>query len=402
MFIRTVERDTSLDAFRAEVRAFCAAELPPEVRAKQERGQHLERHEYDLWLKRLGARGWLAGKWPKEHGGLGWSPEQSLVFSEELGRAGAPPIVPFGVTMAGPVIYTFGTEAQKRRYLPGIALNDTWWCQGYSEPGAGSDLAGLKTRAVRDGDDYVVNGQKIWTSLAHWADMMFCLVRTNPGAKKQEGISFLLIDMKTPGITVRPIIAITLGHHLNEVFLDNVRVPVDNLIGEEGKGWTYAKFLLANERVGNVDIAKFEHYLDQLRQLLAETREGGLPLAEDPHYRRRVAELEVNLATVKALMAQQLAAAKQEGAPSLMGAAALKLRGTELQQAILQTVMDVLGRHGLVYQKDALSAGWNGELIGPEESASLVYEHLYRRAATIYGGSSEVQKNIIAKGALGL
>ncbi|HUS98448.1 MAG TPA: acyl-CoA dehydrogenase family protein [Hyphomicrobiaceae bacterium] len=403
MFIRTVERDTSLDAFRAEVREFCERELPAEVRRKQAAGQHLEREEYDDWLKRLGAKGWLTGKWPVEHGGLGWSPEQFLIFCEELGRAGAPPLVPFGPTMAGPVIYTFGTEKHKADYLPGIIKNETWWCQGYSEPGAGSDLANLKTKAERDGDHYIVNGQKIWTSQAHWADMMFCLVRTSQGGKKQQGISFLLIDMKTPGITVRPIIAITLGHHLNEVFFDDVRVPVENLIGEEGKGWTYAKFLLANERVGNVDIAKFEHYLDSLRKLLAQTKDGGRPLSEDPAFRRRVAELEVGLATVRALMADQLAATREEGgAPTMMGAAALKLRGTEVQQAILQTIVDVLGRHGLVYQTDALNAGWNGEFIGPEDSAGLMYEHLYRRAATIYGGSSEIQKNIIAKGALGL
>ena len=220
MFIRTVERDSTLDAFRAEVRDFCERELPTSIRHKQERGQHLEKPEYDAWLKKLGGKGWLTGKWPKQHGGLGWSPEQSMIFSEELGRAGAPPITPFGVTMAGPVIYTFGTEAQKAQHLPGIMKNDFWWCQGYSEPGAGSDLAGLKTKAVRDGDHYVVNGQKIWTSLAHWADWIFCLVRTDGSGKKQDGISFLLIDMKTPGITVRPIIAITLGHHLNEVFFD--------------------------------------------------------------------------------------------------------------------------------------------------------------------------------------
>jgi alkylation response protein AidB-like acyl-CoA dehydrogenase len=284
------------------------------------------------------------------------------------------------------VIYTFGTPEQKQKYLPGIIKNDTWWCQGYSEPGAGSDLAGLKTRAVRDGDHYVVNGQKIWTSMAHWADMIFALVRTNPDAKKQEGISFLLIDMKTPGITVRPIIGITLGHHLNEVFFENVRVPVENRIGEENKGWTYAKFLLANERVGNVDVAKLEAYVSQIRRLLDETKEGGKALSQDPMFQRRLAELEVGCATVKALMADQLAAARTNGAPSLMGAAGL----------------EVLGRHGMVYQSDALHAGWNGELIGPEESADVIYEHLYRRAATIYGGSSEVQKNIIAKGALGL
>jgi alkylation response protein AidB-like acyl-CoA dehydrogenase len=402
MFIRAVQHNTELDAFRAEVRAFCRSEMPAEVRRKQARGQHLERHEYDVWLKRLGSRGWLTGKWPKEHGGLGWQPEQFLAFQEELGRAGAPPLISFGPTMAGPVIYTFGTTEQKQKHLDGIIKNETWWCQGYSEPGAGSDLAGLKTRAVRDGNHYVVNGQKIWTSMAHWADMMFALVRTNPDAKKQEGISFLLIDMKSPGITVRPIIGITLGHHLNEVFFDNVRVPVENLIGEENKGWTYAKFLLANERVGNIDIARLESYLAQIRRLLDATKEGGTALAEDPVFQRRLAELEVGFATVKALMTDQLAAARTNGAPSLMGAAALKLRGSELQQAILQTGVEVLGRHGMVFQSDALNAGWNGQLIGPEESADVIYEHLYRRAATIYGGSSEVQKNIIAKGALGL
>ncbi len=403
MFIRKVERDTSLDAFRAEVRAFCEKELPSEIRQKQARGQHLEKHEYMEWLRRLGTRNWCTGKWPEEHGGLGWAPEQFMIFQEEVGRAGAPPVVSFGPTMAGPVIYTFGNEVQKAQHLPGIVKGEVWWCQGYSEPGAGSDLAALKTRADRDGDHYVVNGQKIWTSTAHWADWMFALVRTDQNAKKkQEGISFLLIDMKTPGITVRPIIGITLGHHLNEVFFDNVRVPIANRIGEENKGWTYAKFLLANERVGNVDVAKVEGNIEQIRELMAQTREDGKPLSEDPVFRRRIAELEVSLATVKALMADQLAAARTSGAPSLMGAAALKLRGTELQQGILQTGLDVLGRHGMVYQHEALNAGWNGEMIGPESSADVIYEHLYRRAATIYGGSSEVQKNIIAKGALGL
>jgi alkylation response protein AidB-like acyl-CoA dehydrogenase len=402
MFIRSVQHNPELDAFRAEVREFCRTEMPAEVRRKQARGQHLERHEYDTWLKRLGARGWLTGKWPKEHGGLGWSPEQFLAFQEELGRAGAPPFVSFGPTMAGPVIYTFGAPEQRAKYLPGIIRHDTWWCQGYSEPGAGSDLASLKTRAVRDGEHYVVNGQKIWTSMAHWADMMFALVRTDPDAKKQEGISFLLIDMNTPGITVRPIIAINLGHHLNEVFFENVRVPVANRIGEENKGWTYAKFLLANERVGTVDVSKMEAFLDQIRRLLDETRDGGEKLSADPLFRRRLAELEVGFASVKALLADQLAAARADGAPSLMGAAALKLRGTDLQQAILQTGIEALGRHGMVFQSEALNAGWNGEMIGPEESADLIYEHLFRRAATIYGGSSEVQKNIIAKGALGL
>ncbi|MGK0171580.1 MAG: alkylation response protein AidB-like acyl-CoA dehydrogenase [Gammaproteobacteria bacterium] len=402
MFIRTNEPDPTLDDFRQEVRAFCAEALPSETKARQALGQHVERDEHGAWLQQLGNRGWLTGKWPKEHGGLAWEPEQYAIFSEELGRADAPPIVPFGVTMVGPVIYTFGTQAQKDKYLPAIAKHEAWWCQGYSEPGAGSDLANLQTRAVRDGDHYVVNGQKIWTSYAHWADMMFCLVRTDPDVKKQEGISFVLIDMKTPGITVRPIIGITKGHHLNEVFFEDVRIPVENLIGEEGKGWTYAKFLLGNERVGVADIGKFEGYLRSLRQLLADTKEGGVPLANEPEFQQKVAELEVSLETVKALMADQLAAAKQDGSPSLMGAAALKVRGSEYQQAALQAIMDVLGRSGMSYQTDALHPGWNGDNVGPDEMAGLIYEHLYRRAATIYGGSTEVQKNVIAKGALGL
>jgi alkylation response protein AidB-like acyl-CoA dehydrogenase len=402
MFIRTAQADPSLDVFRAEVRAFLAEELPGETKRKQELGQFIDREEHGAWLRRLGARDWLTGKWPKEHGGLDWGPEQFSVFSEELGRADAPPIVPFGVNMVGPVLYTFGTEKQRKQYLPGIIKHDTWWCQGYSEPGAGSDLANLQTRAVQDGDNYVVNGQKIWTSYAHWADMMFCLVRTDTEVKKQEGISFLLIDMKTPGITVRPIIGITKGHHLNEVFFEDVRVPVANRVGEENQGWTYAKFLLGNERVGVADIGKFERYLLSLQQLLNDTKENGKPLAGEPEFQQKVADLEVSLETVKALAADQLSAARRDGSPTLMGAAALKLRSSEFQQDALQSIMDVLARHSLVYQTDALHPGWNGDLVGPDEMAGLIYEHLYRRAATIYGGSSEVQKNIIAKGALRL
>jgi alkylation response protein AidB-like acyl-CoA dehydrogenase len=404
MFINSTPRDPSLEAFRQEVRAFCEAELSPELRRKLELGQHLEKEEHDAWLKKLGARGWLAGNWPEEHGGLGWGPDRTAVFREELGHAGAPWLVPFGVTMVGPVIYTFGSQAQKDRFLPAIIRNEEWWCQGYSEPGAGSDLAGLKTRAVRDGDHYVVNGQKIWTTLAHWADWMFCLVRTDPDApKKQQGISFLLIDMKTPGITVRPLITLDLGHHLNEVFFEDVRVPVENLIGEENRGWDYAKFLLANERVGVAEIGTFRRYLAQLREVMARTHEAGRPLSEDPGFRRRLADLELKVSSLEALNADQQAEFHASGGqPSLIGAAALKIRGSELQQEILQTMTDVLARHGLAYQADALMAGWNGELIGPETSAGILAEHLHRRAATIYGGSSEIQRNIIAKGALGL
>lgn len=328
------------------------------------------------------------------------------MFKDELGVAGAPWLIPFGVTMVGPVIYTFGSEEQKKRFLPDIVANRTWWCQGYSEPGSGSDLASLKTRAVygedEDGAHYMVNGQKIWTTLAHWGEWIFCLVRTDPDAKKQAGISFLLIDMSTPGVSVRPITTIDLGHHLNEVFFDNVRVPAENLIGEENKGWDYAKFLLGHERVGGAVEGQYHRYLDQLRQLLEDTEEAGRPLARDSQFKRRLAQHEADLAAMTALGVDQQAEFQAAGSPSLIGAAALKLRSTELQQDILQTMTDAAARHGLPYQVDSLKPGWNGEQIGPPEMAGLLYEHLTRRAATIYGGTSEIQKNIIAKGALGL
>jgi alkylation response protein AidB-like acyl-CoA dehydrogenase len=396
MFIRAQHDDSALAGFRQEVAAFCKTDLPADIIRKVNIGEHLEKEDYGRWMQALAKMGWLTGKWPKVHGGQGWGPAHRVIFDEETGKAGAPWIMPFGVTMVGPVIYTFGSPEQKARYLPGIVSAETWWCQGYSEPGAGSDLAGLKTRAIKDGDTYVVNGQKIWTSYAHWADMIFCLVRTRDGAKSQDGISFLLIDMKTPGITVRPIISLDLGHSLNEVFFDNVRVPVANLIGEENKGWTYAKYLLAHERTGSAEIGKFKRYLIQLRHLLDKTYESGKPLSLDMNFRRKVADLELRLTTLEALLADQLAAV-EAGAPALVGASSLKLRGSELQQAILQTMMEVLGRHGLAYQTDALVAGWNGDLVGPEGAAGMVNDHLYRRAATIYAGSSEIQHNIIAR-----
>ena len=386
-------------AFRDEVRTFIRENLPEGTRTRMKEGRGTSKQDMVDWMKILADKGWSAPRWPKEYGGPGWNAIQQYIFTEEIQLNHAPDPQGFNISMVGPVIYTFGNDAQKKKFLPSILDCSVWWCQGFSEPGAGSDLASLKTKAVREGDEYVVNGQKTWTTYAQHADWIFCLVRTDPDApKKQQGISFLLIDMKTPGITVRPLITLDLGHHLNEVFFEDVRVPAENLIGEENKGWDYAKFLLAHERVGVAEIGKFNRYLAQLRKLLAETREGGRPLSEDPGFRRRVAELEMNLSTVKAMHADALA----QGTPGLISAAALKIRGSELQQAILQTLTDVLGRHGLAYQADALMAGWNGELVGPEESAGILAEHLHRRAATIYGGSSEIQRNIIAKGALGL
>ena len=386
-------------AFRDEVRTFIRENLPEGTRTRMKEGRGTSKQDMVDWMKILADKGWSAPRWPKEYGGPGWNAIQQYIFTEEIQLNHAPDPQGFNISMVGPVIYTFGNDAQKKKFLPSILDCSVWWCQGFSEPGAGSDLASLKTKAVREGDEYVVNGQKTWTTYAQHADWIFCLVRTDPDApKKQMGISYLLIDMKTPGITVRPLITLDLGHHLNEVFFEDVRVPAENLIGEENKGWDYAKFLLAHERVGVAEIGKFGRYLAQLRKLLGETREGGRPLSEDPGFRRRLAELEMNLSTLKAMHADALA----QGTPGLISAAALKIRGSELQQAILQTMTDVLGRHGLAYQADALMAGWNGELVGPEESAGILAEHLHRRAATIYGGSSEIQRNIIAKGALGL
>jgi len=405
MFFNSTVDSPELDEFRKEVRTFCRTKISGDFRRKLELGQHLEKSEHDAWLKALASRGWLAGNWPWEYGGLGWGPEQSEIFNDETARAGAPWLIPFGVTMVGPVIREFGSDEQKKRFLPDIVANNVWWCQGYSEPGSGSDLASLRTRAEKStdagGDHYIVNGQKIWTTLAHWADWIFCLVRTDPDARKQLGISFLLIDMKTPGITVRKIDTIDMGHHLNEVHFENVRVPTENLVGEENRGWDYAKFLLGHERAGAAGVGKFSRYMEQLRSVLAQTMEGGVPLSSSPNFRRKIADLEVRIAALAALSKDQRSSFYAAGAPSLIGAAALKLRASELQQEILQVMTDALARHGLAFQADALMASWNGELVGPSESPGLLYEQLTRRAATIYGGSSEIQREIIAKNTFG-
>lgn len=402
MFINAPTPSAEMPEFRAEIRDFCRQEMTPVFRRKLELGQHITKDEHDAWLKALGRRGWLAGNWPKEHGGLGWSPEQTSVFREEMQRVNAPWLIPFGVLMVGPVIYTFGSDAQKKKFLPDIISNSLWWCQGYSEPGAGSDLAGLKTRAERDGDHYIVNGQKTWTTLAHWADWIFCLVRTDPDARKQAGISFLLIDMKTPGISVRPIRTIDKHHHLNEVFFDNVRVPLENLVGEENKGWNYAKFLLANERAAFGEIARFTLALAQLRELLGQVFQSGKPLLQDDSYRKRLAEHEIELTGLRAIVDDVNATVRAGGNPPLIGAAALKIRASELQQAISQTAADAMSHAGLTFDPGALMPGWTAEPDAPELANGLMYEHLYGRAATIFGGASEIQRNIIAKGALGL
>jgi alkylation response protein AidB-like acyl-CoA dehydrogenase len=385
--------------FRREVRDTCERILPADIRAKVETGLHLGKSDYVRWEKLLAAQGWLVGHWPKQHGGLGWTALQRYVCLEEIARTGAPKTTPFGVNYVGPVIYKYGNEEQQRRFLPAIRNVDCWWAQGYSEPGAGSDLAALSTRAVRDGDSYRVTGQKTWTTAAHWADMMFCLVRTANTGKPQEGISFLLIDMKSPGITLRPIVTLDLCHDLNEIFLDDVVVPAANLVGTEGEGWSYGKFLLSNERmttIGAVGYAK--GMMGRLCDLASRVREAGRPIAERPNFLRRRAELEIALTVLEAMCVKQ-AEASAAGATPGVEASILKLRSTQLTQAIAQATVDILMRVGLPYDPAILSGNAAEDDLN---STGLLRKHLIGRASTIFGGAAEVQKNIIAKAALGL
>jgi alkylation response protein AidB-like acyl-CoA dehydrogenase len=353
------------------------------------------------WQNALNERGWLAVHWPKEYGGTGWGPVQRHIFDEEITAAGAPTIVPFGVSMVAPVIIKFGTEEQKRRYLPRILNNEDWWCQGYSEPGAGSDLAGLKTRAVRDGDHYVVNGQKTWTTLGQYANMMFCLVRTDPAAKKQEGISFLLIDMDTPGITVRPIITLDGEHEVNEVFLEDVRVPVENLVGEENRGWTCAKYLLTYERTGIAGIGHAKAALRHLKSVASRQVANGRPLIEDPIFRTRIAEIEIDLMALEMTNLRVVAAAQGGGVPGAESSI-LKIKGTEIRQAITDLLRRAVGPYALPFVSEALDAEAQIEPVGPEYAAPLASQYFNRRKLSIYGGSNEIQKNIISKMILGL
>jgi len=388
-------------AFRDEVRAFIGDNLPPEIKIKTERGLRLEKDDFVTWQKILHAKGWIAPGWPPEYGGPGWTPTQRYIFDEELARGSTPWIIPFGLQMVAPVIYSFGSEDQKERFLPRILSSDDWWCQGYSEPGSGSDLASLKTSAVADGEHYVVNGHKIWTTMAHWSDWIFCLVRTDARAKPQAGISFLLIDMQSPGVTVRPIITLDIGHHVNEVFLDQVRVPKANLVGEEGKGWTYAKFLLGHERVGIAGVAASKQRVARLKQIAAAERSGGGPLSDDERFRDKIAALEVELL---ALEYTQLRILAEESAGRAPGpeSSILKIKGTEVQQSIDELTVEALGYYAYPYEPEALSPGWNEEPIGPDYAPGVLPQFLYGRASSIYGGSNEIQKNIIAKMVLGL
>jgi pimeloyl-CoA dehydrogenase large subunit len=390
-------------AFRDEVRTFMRAALPEPIHRKMVEMRRLEKEDLVTWQRILNAKGWAVPHWPVEWGGTGWSPVKQYIFGEELQQVPAPDPLQFGVSMVGPVIVAFGSEAQKRHHLPRIANLDDWWCQGFSEPGAGSDLASLKTSARRDGETYVVNGQKTWTTTAQYADWIFCLVRTDPAAKKQQGISFLLIDMKTPGITVRPIQTIDGGHEVNEVFLDDVRVPVENRVGEENKGWDYAKFLLGNERTGIARVGISKARIRRLKEIAALERVGDKALIDDERFAMKIAAVEVQLKALEMTQLRVVAAERSRDGKPDPASSILKIRGSEIQQTISELLMEAVGPYALPDQvPHDESERWNEPPIGPEWAGPQAPHYFNWRKVSIYGGSNEIQKNIIAKAILGL
>ncbi|WP_424628255.1 pimeloyl-CoA dehydrogenase large subunit [Bradyrhizobium sp. SYSU BS000235] len=385
-------------AFRDEVRTFFNENVPASTRQKMQEGRHLGKEDLVNWQRILNKKGWAVTHWPKEYGGTGWTPVQQYIFNEEMQMAPAPSPLPFGVSMVGPVIYTFANEAQKKYFLPRIANIDDWWCQGFSEPGSGSDLASLKTKAERKGDVYVINGQKTWTTLAQYADWIFCLCRTDPAAKKQQGISFILVDMKSRGITVRPIQTIDGSHEVNEVFFDNVEVPVTNLVGEENKGWDYAKFLLGNERTGIARVGVSKERIRRIKELAAKVESAGRPIIEDEKFREKLAAVEIEL---KALELTQLRVVANEGKHGKgkpdPASSILKIKGSEIQQATTELMMEVIGPFAAPY--DDHEHGSNEAM---DWTTQIAPSYFNNRKVSIYGGSNEIQRNIITKAVLGL
>ncbi len=383
-------------AFRDDVRAWLRANLPAAMRDKVVRYAHLARDDLMGWHRILADKGWIAPAWPTEWGGTGWNVVQRYIFEEECGYAAAPPLLPFGLAMCAPVLLEFGTDAQRQRFLPRIYRGDDFWCQGYSEPDSGSDLASLRTSAARHGDHYIVNGQKIWTTLAHLADWMFCLVRTDAATeRKQEGISFLLIDMRTPGITVRPLMLMDGGHEVNEVFFDDVEVPVENRVHDEGRGWTVAKYLLGHERMNTARIGTSKRELEQLKAFAARQRKDGRPLTDDPRFRDKLSRLTIELMALEITnlrFLDQLRGGRAPGAEVSM----LKIKGTEIQQALTELMLEAAGPLA-----QAIAPADGGMLDDPV-LAALAPRYCNMRKTTIYAGSNEIQRNIVAKHALGL
>ena len=393
-------------AFREDVREFFASEYPQDILTKRRRGQTLSKDDLQRSERALAARGWLAVNWPEAEGGTGWNQTEKYLFDEELERAGAPSVVPMGLLYVAPVIYTFGSEAQKRRFLPSILDSTVFWAQGYSEPGSGSDLASLQCRAERDEatGDYLVTGSKIWTSQAHFADWIFCLVRTSTEDRPQKGITFLTLDMTSPGVTVEPIITIDGGHHLNTVHFDAVRVPPENRIGEEGMGWTYAKYLLTHERTSYAHIAGKKAEMAEIARIMAEPGPHGPALATDADFRRRYATVQGELGTLEATTLRTLASVSSGEAPG-DESSILKVRATEVAQAITELKLELAGWYGLRSVPDRSRPDWNGGNDGdfaPPWTVTGVADYFFARAQSIYGGSNEIQKNVIAKQVLGL
>ncbi len=393
------------EAFRDEIRAFLADKLPRRLSDKVAAGQHLGKADMRQWHALLNERGWLANHWPEQYGGPGWTAVEKFIFETECALAHAPRIVPFGVNMLGPVLIKFGSEAQKRHWLPRILDGSDWWCQGYSEPGAGSDLASVKTSAVRgtdaQGEHYIVNGQKTWTTLGQHANMIFCLVRTNREAKKQEGISFLLVDMQSPGVEVRPIITLDGEHEVNEVFFSDVRVPAENLVGEEDKGWTCAKYLLTYERTNIAGIGFSVAALEQLKAIAAKQVKHGRPLADDPAFAARLARVEIDLENMKTTNLRVIAAVAGGGVPGAESSM-LKIRGTEIRQEISSLIRRAMGPYARPFVEAALEEGFDGEPVGPAYAVSAASRYFNNRKLSIFGGSNEIQRNIISKMILGL
>lgn len=388
-------------AFRDQVRSFLDEHLPQDLQQKVLNHRRLAKEDFVRWHRIVAKQGWVGTGWPREYGGTGWTPVQRHIWEEECARAGTPPILPFGVNMVAPVIMAFGNEAQKRHYLPRILNCDDWWCQGYSEPGSGSDLASLKTRAQREGDHYVVNGQKTWTTLAQHADMIFCLVRTDAAARKQEGISFLLIDMHSPGITVRPITMLDEEHEVNEVFFDNVKVPVANLVGEENKGWTYAKYLLGHERTNIAAVGRAKRELQFLKRIAAKQNLHGDPLLDDPVFASKVASLEIEIMALEMTVLRVLSMEGRRRGPG-PEASLLKIKGTEIQQALTELMVEAVGPYALPFDPAYLDGEAEHSATGDDDAAPLAPYYFNYRKTSIYGGSNEIQKNIISQMILGL
>ena len=388
-------------AFRDEIRAFLDAKLPADIAAKVKGFRQLTKEDHQRWQKILSEQGWYATHWPEQYGGVSWTPVQKHIWDEESCRYGVPRSIPFGVNMVAPVIIKFGSEEQKQQYLPRILSGEDWWCQGYSEPGAGSDLASLKTRAVREGDHYIVNGQKTWTTLGQHANMIFCLVRTNTEVKAQAGISFLLIDMNTPGITVRPIITLDGEHEVNEVFFEDVKVPAENLVGEEDQGWTYAKYLLTYERTGLAGIGLSKAALTHLKRLASRQLKNGKPLMQDSTFSQRIAQLEIDLMAAGISNLRIVASVEGGGVPGAESSM-LKVRGTEIRQAINDLARRAIGPYAIPFVEEEMDLAFDGEFLSDPDAAPLAAHYFNNRKLSIFGGSNEIQKNIVSKMILGL